>query len=300
MKIYIPKINESWIVDRFRDEWYKNNPNMSTKNIFLADVIWIMSPWMWKKVPKYFLKTKKVVCTYHHIVNSKFNKNDFESLDHYVDNYHVISSKTQSQVRELTKKNIFNHPFWVNHNLWFPLDEKDKLRKSFGFQKEQYLIGSFQRDTESHDLKSPKLEKGPDILFSIISEINKKRKNLTVVLTGKNRQYIIDKLKENDIKYKYFEMLDLESINKIYNILDLYIVSSRVEGGPQAILECAASKTPIISRDVGIASEVLNTKSLFDQDFSKAAPDIEYAYNSVKELFIPKGMDKFIKMFDKI
>ena len=89
-------------------------------------------------------------------------------------------------------------------------------------------------------------------------------------------------------------MLDLESINKLYNILDLYIVSSRVEGGPQAILECAASKTPIISRDVGIASEVLNTKSLFDQDFSKAAPDIEYAYNSVKELFIPKGMDKFI------
>lgn len=300
MKIYIPKINESWIVDRFRDEWYKNNPNMSTKNIFLADVIWIMSPWMWKKVPKYFLKTKKVVCTYHHIVNSKFNKNDFDSLDYYVDKYHVISNKTENQVREITRKTIFNHPFWVNQKLWFPINEKSNLRKSFGFQEEQYLIGSFQRDTESHDLKSPKLEKGPDILFSIVSEINKKRKNLTVVLTGKNRQYIIDKLKENDIKYKYFEMLDLESINKLYNILDLYIVSSRVEGGPQAILECAASKTPIISRDVGIASEVLNTKSLFDQDFSKAAPDIEYAYNSVKELFIPKGMDKFIKMFDKI
>ena len=300
MKIYIPKINESWIVDRFREEWYKNNPEISTKNILLADIIWIMSPWMWQKVPKYFLKTKKVVCTYHHIVNSKFNKNDFDSLDYYVDKYHVISNKTENQVREITRKTIFNHPFWVNQKLWFPINEKSNLRKSFGFQEEQYLIGSFQRDTESSDLKSPKLEKGPDILFSIISEIDKENKNLTVVLTGKNRQYIINKLEEWDIKYKYFEMVDLESINKLYNTLDLYIVSSRVEGGPQAILECAASKTPIISTDVGVASEVLNTGSIFDEDFSKASPDTEYAYNSVKEFFIPKGMDKFISMFNKI
>jgi glycosyltransferase involved in cell wall biosynthesis len=300
MKIYIPKINESWIVDRFREEWYKNNPEISTKSILLADIIWIISPWMWQKVPKYFLKTKKVVCTYHHIVNSKFNKDDFESLDYYVDKYHVISNKTESQIRKLTKKTIFNHPFWVNQKLWFPINEKNELRKSFGFHEKQYLIGSFQRDTESHDLKSPKLEKGPDILFSIISKIAQENKNLTVVLTGKNRQFIINKFQENGIGYKYFEMIDLESINKLYNTLDMYVVSSRVEGGPQAILECAASKTPIISRDVGIASEILNMKSLFDKDFSNASPDTEYAYNSVKEFFIPRGMSEFISMFGKI
>ena len=30
-------------------------------------------------------------------------------------------------------------------------------------------------------------------------------------------------------------------------MLDMYIVSSRLEGGPQAILESALTKTPIIS-----------------------------------------------------
>ena len=59
MKIFIPKINESWIVDRFRSEWYENNRDTTTKSIHNADVIWIMAPWMWKKIPKFFLKRKR-------------------------------------------------------------------------------------------------------------------------------------------------------------------------------------------------------------------------------------------------
>ena len=68
-------------------------------------------------------------------------------------------------------------------------------------------------------------------------------------------------------------MVDLKVLNELYNILDLYIVTSRVEGGPQAILECAVSKTPIVSTDVGVASEILDSKSIFKpKEFSKAQP----------------------------
>ena len=31
--IYLNKASESWVVDRFRDEWYEYNKNISTKNI---------------------------------------------------------------------------------------------------------------------------------------------------------------------------------------------------------------------------------------------------------------------------
>ena len=44
-------------------------------------------------------------------------------------------------------------------------------------------------------------------------------------------------------------MIDQKKMNQLYNILNLYIVSSRVEGGPQSILECSAVNTPIISTD---------------------------------------------------
>ena len=53
--------------------------------------------------------------------------------------------------------------------------------------------------------------------------------------------------------------------------LTLYIVASRVEGGPQSIPECALTRTPIISTDVGIASNILSSESIFSMDnFIKA------------------------------
>ena len=36
MKIYISTVNESWVVDRFRKEWYKYNSDISTK--FIKDL----------------------------------------------------------------------------------------------------------------------------------------------------------------------------------------------------------------------------------------------------------------------
>ena len=67
--------------------------------------------------------------------------------------------------------------------------------------------------------------------------MNKKNENLKVVLSGTRRQYLINELNKINVEYKYFEMADLELLNNLYNILDLYLVTSRLEGGPQAILE---------------------------------------------------------------
>jgi len=96
-------------------------------------------------------------------------------------------------------------------------------------------------------------------------------------------------------------MVDEEQLNELYNLLDLYIVSSRIEGGPQAILECAATKTPIVSTDVGIASEILNKKSIYKLDsFLNAEPDVEYAYKKVKNFIKPSGIKLFKSMFEKV
>ena len=155
-------------------------------------------------------------------------------------------------------------------------------------------MGSFQRDTEGHDLVSPKLIKGPDIFFEIVKEIYKNNKNMKVVLTGKRRGYLINKFKESDIPYVYFEMASFTDLNKLYNLLDLYVVSSRIEGGPQAILECGISKTPIVSTDVGVSSEILAAESIFDpKNFLKAKPNVDYAYKNSLEFAIPKGVEKF-------
>ena len=41
MKIFLNNPRESWIVDRIRQEWLENNPEVSTEKIEECDVLWI-------------------------------------------------------------------------------------------------------------------------------------------------------------------------------------------------------------------------------------------------------------------
>ena len=52
MKVFINNIDENWIVDRLRKEFYEDNQDILTNNIKDADILWIIAPWTWKKIPK--------------------------------------------------------------------------------------------------------------------------------------------------------------------------------------------------------------------------------------------------------
>ena len=114
--------------------------------------------------------------------------------------------------------------------------------------------------------------------------------DVAIILTGYRRDYLIHELEKLKIKYYYFDKATQTQVNDLYNCLDLYVVSSRVEGGPQAILECAITKTPIISTDVGIASQILSKTSIFDmENYQKASPNPEYALKNIEKYKLPNG-----------
>ncbi len=304
MKIYINSAKENWVVDRFIDEWNKFNFKQSKNFRFGDKIVWLIAPWTWRKIPKKYLIKNKVVCTIHHIDEDKFKSNEeieFKDRDKFVDYYHVISNKTFDQVIKLTDKPVHKIPFWVNQNLWFEIKNKEQLREKYSVDPNSYLVGSFQRDTEGNDLVSPKLSKGPDRFLEIVEYLNTKNENLQIILTGKRRNYILDELSRREINYKYFEMTSFQNLNELYNILDLYIVSSRYEGGPQSILETAMTRTPIISTDVGIASEILDKKSIFNMNnYKDAIPNTDISYENAKRYLIPEGFKEFNKLFREI
>tara|TARA_Y100000389_G_scaffold43936_1_gene38672 strand:- start:21831 stop:22748 length:918 start_codon:yes stop_codon:yes gene_type:complete len=304
MKIFLNSANESWVVDRFREEWIQFNTETFTENIEEADIVWIIAPWAWRKIPKKYLKDKKVVCTIHHIDFEKFNKKErknFNKRDRYVDIYHSISSKTTDQITEVTNKEIVTIPFWINQNIFYSINENHKIKSKYGLEENTYYIGSFQRDTEGKDLISPKLSKGPDRLSKIFEYYYREEKNVVILLTGKRRNYIINELKRKKIPYKYFEMVDFSELNELYNCLNLYIVASRIEGGPQAILECGITKTPIISTDVGIASKILDDKSIFSmKNFAQARTNIDHAFDKSLKYKLPNWLHEFNGLFKSL
>ena len=63
MKVYLTQINESWIIDKIRSEFYINFPDITTNKIKNADIVWVIAPWLSNKIKTRQLKNKKVLVT---------------------------------------------------------------------------------------------------------------------------------------------------------------------------------------------------------------------------------------------
>ena len=299
--------NGKWIIDTFQDEFIKYTKKCEiVYDINKADIIWMLTFNIdaIKKIQQ--MEKKYVITTIHHIDNEKMNEfmvtlNLFETV---TNKYHVICNKVYYDLRDLTNKSIIISNFWINELNFFKIINKEGLYKKYGLEhKKYYYVGSFQRDTEGKiNCMKPKLSKGPDIFCNIVDDMRKRGMNPFVILAGRRRGYIIRCLNDLHIPYKYFEMVTNEELNELYNLLDLYIVSSRVEGGPRAIMECGLSKTPIISTNVGVSEYILQDESIYDMNnyltYRNAKINVETAFENTNKYTISNYMDTFTLIFN--
>ena len=308
MNIFCHVPRENWIVDRMGEEFKKYSSfNISTESINEnTDLIWLLGSWCWNQIHPKILQEKPVLCTIHHEVPWKFDesrKQNFLQRDFFIDHYLTYTEETKDLINNISSKPVTIIPHWINTELWKE-EEKIECRKKLNLPQDKFIIGSFQRDTEGNDLETPKLEKGPDIFVEKVAEISK-FKDVHVLLGGWRRQYIIRRLKELKIPYTYVELPHLRILNSMYNALDLYIVSSRCEGGPQALFEATYLRVPIISTKVGqyeilLKKECLyeSSKKIKDNNILEANNSVEENYKKVMEFDVLKHVneyDKFIK-----
>ena len=203
---------------------------------------------------------KLVLTWFHFIPRNEKNKHILEAQK-YLDFIHTSCQITKEDLINfgVNSKKIKIIPLGIDLSLFRPTlpREKQKIRKQLGISKDKVVIGSFQKDGvgwgEGLKLKP---EKGPDIFVKAVGKIAKDYP-VYVLLVGPARGYIKLNLEKRNIPYQDIGYLkDFKEVAKYYHALDLYLITSRIEGGPKAILESWASGVPLISTKVGMVPDI--------------------------------------------
>ena len=161
-------------------------------------------------------------------------------------------------------------------------------RKNLGLPNSAVIVGSFQKDGEGWGQgETPKLIKGPDIFVQAMKILHERIPEVFVLLSGPARGYVKKKLYASRIPFKHVYVKHYPDIRKFYHALDIYMITSRIEGGPKAILESMACGIPLVTTKVGQAIDLVqhgrNAWMVETEDVEGLAYWAEYSLTNQQE-----------------
>jgi len=205
-------------------------------------------------------KSNKVVLTWFHFVpGHKRNKNILSSQNR-LSFLHTSCNITKNKLISfgVNPEKIKVIPLGVDLSLFKPCSQEKRqaLRKELDIPVGKVVVGSFQKDGVGWgEGLEPKLIKGPDIFVKVVSLLAK-HYPIFVLLAGPARGYVQKELKKRNIPYISLGHRTLSEVAEYYHALDMYLITSRIEGGPKAILEGMASAVPVVSTKVGMVGDI--------------------------------------------
>lgn len=155
---------------------------------------------------------------------------------------------------------IHRIPIGIDGRVFRPFEaaDRERMRATLGVPGDAVVVGSFQKDgTGWGDGNEPKLIKGPDLFVEACAKLAKAHPNVFVLLSGPARGYVKEGLKARGVPFVHRVFDNPAEVASLYPALNAYLVSSRQEGGPKAVLESMATGVPLVSTPVGQATDLV-------------------------------------------
>ncbi len=188
----------------------------------------------------------------------------FEALKNHRDQIKAVRVSTKEMENRLSEilgqQKVTCIPIGVDLKLFKPRTENNKLtrRKVFNIPQDAIVIGSFQKDGSGwREGMEPKLIKGPDIFLKVIENLKADFPKLHILLSGPSRGFMKAGLEKINVPYTDLGYVEFRAIPELYDALDLYLITSREEGGPKAVLESMAKGVPLVTTAVGQAVDLV-------------------------------------------
>ncbi|HUB78358.1 MAG TPA: glycosyltransferase family 4 protein [Bryobacteraceae bacterium] len=126
-------------------------------------------------------------------------------------------------------------------------------RELHGIAPDSFVAGFFGARGSDQDAG----RKGMDVLLAVFRRIATAVPNLHAVFAGPGWEPFVSELRATGAQATIFGFVPRSRLPEMYSLLDVYLVTARVEGGPLTVLESLACGTPVVSTRVGLVPDVV-------------------------------------------
>ncbi len=130
---------------------------------------------------------------------------------------------------------------------------KAEARKQLDLPIDVPVVGSVMRFCQ---------EKAPDIFVKVAASVIKYKPNVLFILVGDGplMKQTEKWIESHNLRDSFLLVGSRKDIAEILPAFDLFLITSRTEGLPRALLECLAAGIPVVSTDVGGIHELVDGK----------------------------------------
>jgi glycosyltransferase involved in cell wall biosynthesis len=126
-------------------------------------------------------------------------------------------------------------------------------QKRFGIPPGRFVLGFIGNRGSNLDNG----RKGLDVLLGVVREVAARVPRLHVVLGGPGWESELENLRASGISCSATGYIRNSDLPALYSALDVYLLTSRVEGGPCTVYEAMACETAVVSTRVGAVPELI-------------------------------------------
>lgn len=233
-----------------------NNSDRFRELVEYVDLVHILSPHCLSKLSQY-LDLRKTVSSIHHVAEWNANFDIATKCKRIM----VVSSEWKAY---LVSRGIDNDAVSLVYNGIDPekffmqnADKKSAARKRFGFAENDFVIGMFAKRTSNQNDR-----KGIDTLLNVLSGLKEVSPQASVKLfvTGPGWGDLFSSRKDLHGSLFYQPFLSQRELCDAYNSLDIYLISSRIEGGPAPLIEAMACGIPVVTTGVGMVLDIVKDR----------------------------------------
>lgn len=250
-----------------------------------VDIVHFLTPHVATRLFPFFANTSACIATIHHVEDEKSTEpaNYVDAVttgcEYWRDHHCKYVCDPQKVV--MVRYGLDTSKFCPAKNERI----RKSLRRKYGIKPDSFVVGfSAKRTSDSSN------RKGINVLETLMETSAQRMDGITWIVRGPGWQSLVERLRKSGVDISYLPFLAEETqVAESYRVMDAFVVTARIEGGPYPLIEAMSSGVPVVSTPVGLALEVImngETGRIIPFDDSLAA------YNSLVEIRSDKGFSE--------